>query len=80
LPLAPDSTVILGSESHGTHIHILLSDGSWSIQNFFFVSVGLTNLPTFLSYGKNRTGNNTSINFSIVFILVVAGTCLRAVA
>jgi hypothetical protein len=26
-------TVILGSESHGTHDHILLSDGSWCFQD-----------------------------------------------
>jgi hypothetical protein len=32
LLLALASTVILGSESHGTHYHILLSDGSGSIQ------------------------------------------------
>jgi hypothetical protein len=33
LLLALASTVILGSESHGTHDYILLSDGSGSLQN-----------------------------------------------
>jgi hypothetical protein len=31
--LALVSTVILGSDSHGTHNHALLSDGSWSLPN-----------------------------------------------
>jgi hypothetical protein len=33
LLLALASTVILGSDSHGTHDHILLPDGSGSLQN-----------------------------------------------
>jgi hypothetical protein len=33
LLLALASTVILGSESHRTHDHILLSDGSGSLQS-----------------------------------------------
>jgi hypothetical protein len=35
LLLALSSTVILDSESHGTHGHILLSDGSGSLQTLF---------------------------------------------
>jgi hypothetical protein len=38
------STVILGSESHGTHGHILKSDGSGSLQ-------------TSLLYGRNTSLN-----------------------
>jgi hypothetical protein len=37
LPLAFDSTVILGSASHGTRDHVLLFDLSGSLQNFKFL-------------------------------------------
>jgi hypothetical protein len=33
LPLPPSSTLILGSEFHGTHDHILLSDSNKNLQN-----------------------------------------------
>jgi hypothetical protein len=53
LLLALASTVILGSESHRTHGHILLSDGSGSLQT-------LSNLLQLLTPGLNWTAESES--------------------
>jgi hypothetical protein len=58
------STVILASESHGTH-HILLTDVSWSLQTTKIMAI----LPTVLN-GANIAATTEVRAFFILVILV----------
>jgi hypothetical protein len=71
--LALISAVILGSESHGTHNHILFSDGCGSLQNLtanwdhdtlIWLVASLYKLGT--EYVANTTSKDSSLLFPAV--------------
>jgi hypothetical protein len=67
LLLALASTAILGSESHGTHDHILLSDGSGRLQVTNRFETAATGLGSSLyDLGADPIENTVSKSFSIV--------------
>jgi hypothetical protein len=70
------STVILGSESHGTHDHILLPDGSGSLQTLFRDSVPhkLYILIQFVPHRKHIV-SATKINRLMLFREIIAVYC-----
>jgi hypothetical protein len=82
LLLARASTVILGSEFHGTHNHFLLSDIFGSLQitpsAVHILKFGINRQIHRLSfkYNTHRIENYASNIYSIVAVFVAAGICL----
>jgi hypothetical protein len=76
LLLVLTNTVILGSESHGTHDHILLSHSSESLHTTASVIHRQTHR---LIFGKTRTYKTTrSTVLLFLLVFVATGTCLMS--